>query len=97
MSAHDPAVRPERMCRCVSTVNRLFAKENTELAVTFNLRGQVFPKIELERRSKDKPYKRRLLIPTFCPFCGRPYPGQRAIVPAAGVLLDRLAGKRRRG
>ncbi|WP_165357360.1 hypothetical protein [Sphingosinicella sp. CPCC 101087] len=79
-------------CDCIATMDRLLAKHNTKLQVTFAFgrdgSSATYPSIgteKIERRTRKGPM---LAIPTYCPFCGvrySPAPAEPAGADAAPI------------
>ena len=61
------------MCKCLARADKALAARNTSVVTSFNLRGQVFPVIATETVTKKRGSRPALLIPSYCPFCGRKY------------------------
>ena len=60
-------------CKCITDADKKLASKNAKLTVTFNLMGQVFPQIMVEKADTKKRGPLPILVPTFCPFCGKKY------------------------
>ena len=89
-----PADRETR-CGCVEEVNGSLAKLNERLSLslrwtTDGSEVRMIPIIETERVDAGKRTRRRVLLPTYCPFCGRKYPEARTAAQAGNVAA--LAG-----
>ena len=62
-------------CECTTGINEKLKEKNLKLVLLFDLKGGVWPSIELDRIDKKKRDKIIPLVPTFCPFCGVKYGG----------------------
>jgi hypothetical protein len=63
----------ESKCKCVSSVNDELKKVGLELSMSFDVKGNAWPYMEATNeltREKGEKKQRRVLIPSYCPFCG---------------------------
>lgn len=68
------------MCDCIANVNKLLADHNGRLVCTYNLsNGRDYPKLEMEKADSKNRKKPPLMIPTYCPFCGKRYEPEAAV------------------
>jgi len=67
--------RAVKSCACVENVNKELAKQNEQLDLVFRMGTPegVYPIVATMKLDTTKRTKRRVLVPTFCPFCGRKY------------------------
>lgn len=61
------------ICRCVDKVQEELKKQNQQLVLAFRTNGAAFPVIETMKHDASKRTRRKMLVATFCPFCGRKY------------------------
>lgn len=63
------------MCNCIDTVNKSLKKKGVELDVPY-----LPQRVTLAVRARSVVGKlfRPTIFATFCPFCGKPYPGSLA-------------------
>lgn len=59
-------------CKCLTQADKALAPMGARVGVTFNVKGDVLPLLQVERVKKGRG-KMPLLVPTFCPFCGKEY------------------------
>lgn len=57
-------------CDCVAKVNEELRKKGLELDLAFSPAG-AFPHLAVVQVNKARPYRPPLVLPSFCPFCGR--------------------------
>ena len=62
-----------KSCDCIEASRAKLAEMNTALVVTFNMRGDTYPKLMVEKADKKNRARPAMVIPTFCPFCGVKY------------------------
>jgi len=60
-------------CKCVDKVLKELEKNNEQLVLAFTMKGQAFPVIETMKIDVKKRTRRKMLVATFCPFCGKKY------------------------
>lgn len=64
------------MCECISRIDEKMKAYNTELALTltFGENAEVYPTIMTQQieKGRGKP-KAKVVLPSYCPFCGVKY------------------------
>lgn len=73
----------DQSCNCLAQFNEKLKEHNTEIDITFTIPRdgspmKSFPKIATSKIEKRKRVGPMIAIPTFCPFCGKPYEPQPA-------------------
>lgn len=71
-----------RRCRCAEKVNRLLAKQNRELVLSYRLSTNLVQCVVETARIEGRRSRPTRLVASFCPFCGVEYPTQAARRPA---------------
>jgi len=64
----------KRQCRCIEKVNKLLAKQNRELILSYSLSVNIVRCVVETDRIMGKRSRPTRLVASFCPFCGREYP-----------------------
>lgn len=78
-------------CNCIDEMNAKLAEHNTEVGVTFGFSrnggpSYLLPHINTSKIDKKKRVGPVLAIPTFCPFCGKPYGDQEYDITTGAML-----------
>ena len=60
-------------CTCIDDMEETLAAKNAQLDVAFNLRGLTVPMFSMTKRNPRLRTKLPLIVPIFCPFCGKRY------------------------
>jgi hypothetical protein len=60
-------------CSGIELMNQELKERGFQLAISFNLSGEFFTQLAIEPIENKKPRKTPIVIPTYCPFCGKLY------------------------
>jgi hypothetical protein len=61
------------VCKCIDDSAADLAARNTKLVLAFNVQGRCFPTLQVEKADKKSRTRPAMVVPTFCPFCGKKY------------------------
>ncbi len=68
--------KTEKNCSCIEQMDELLKKESLSLELVFSISGKVWPGIfatNEDVRKKGGRKIRKIMVPTYCPWCGKKY------------------------
>lgn len=60
-------------CNCVKTISKELDERNGKLDLTYTMNGGEFPTIMVSKKDKKNRTRPPVVVPTYCPFCGKEY------------------------